>query len=284
MDNFKDNLIEELTNNPLVGDFLVENDIKSYVFEKYLSDLLTFKTEIAKCDSCKSLLTCTQDIKGIQPVLRYENEQIKIIYKECLLKHRYNIKRKQNKLLNALYMPKMIDKADLEDYRNDTPERIEIYQYMMRFLKLYPMGEKMLGMYLQGQYQRGKTYTLAALSNSLSKLGYKVIIAYYPDLVREFKASISKGNLDVIIKELKEVDILMLDDIGGEAQSAWVRDEILGPILQHRLLDELPTFFSSNVGRKELGKYLAINEQKAEKMKAYRIVTRIISLTKEFNM
>ena len=76
----------------------------------------------------------------------------------------------------------------------------------------------------------------------------------------------------------------MLDDIGGEAQSAWVRDEILGPILQHRLLDEMPTFFSSNVERKELGKYLLTNDQTAEKMKAYRIITRIISLTEEFKM
>ena len=76
----------------------------------------------------------------------------------------------------------------------------------------------------------------------------------------------------------------MLDDIGGEGKSAWVRDEILGPILQYRLLVEKPTFFSSNVSRKELGAYMVDNSQKAEQMKAYRIVSRIISLTEEIKM
>jgi primosomal protein DnaI len=76
----------------------------------------------------------------------------------------------------------------------------------------------------------------------------------------------------------------MLDDIGGESQSSWVRDEVLGPILQHRLLDEKPTFFSSNITRNDLPMYMVENKQKAELMKAYRIFARIESLSEEFNM
>lgn len=284
MINFKEDLIEDLTNDSVISDFLVENDISTRIVEDSLNDLLIFKRSIDKCDSCTSLLSCNQDIKGIQPMLKFENNQIKVANKECIYKYEANKKSSQKHLLSALYMPKMIENADLEDYRTNTQARIGIHKYMMKFLKTYSSGKKMKGMYLEGQYQKGKTYTLAALANELSRLGFKVVIAYYPDLVREFKASISKGNLDVIIKQLKEVDILMLDDIGGEAQSAWVRDEILGPILQHRLLDEMPTFFSSNVERKELGKYLVISDQTAEKMKAYRIITRIMSLTEEFKM
>jgi hypothetical protein len=38
------------------------------------------------------------------------------------------------------------------------------------------------------------------------------------------------------------------------------------------------------VARKELGSYMVDNDQKAEKMKGYRIIARIISLTDEFKM
>ena len=120
----------------------------------------------------------------------------------------------------------------------------------------------MLGMYIHGEYQRGKTYTLAALANEITKQGFKVVLAYYPDLVRELKSSIGNNTLESLINKLKQADILMLDDIGGESNSSWVRDEVLGPILQYRLLDEKPTFFSSNLSIKDLALNMTENNQK----------------------
>ena len=46
---------------------------------------------------------------------------------------------------------------------------------------------------------------------------------------------------------LKTSPILMLDDIGAESNSAWFRDEILMIVLEYRMMQELPTFFSSNL-------------------------------------
>jgi len=77
---------------------------------------------------------------------------------------------------------------------------------------------------------------------------------------------------------LKTVEILMLDDIGGESFSAWIRDEILGPVLQHRLLDERPTFFTSNVPPQGLKEYLTMQEKDTEIIKAHRIIERIMNL------
>ena len=111
-----------------------------------------------------------------------------------------------------------------------------------------------------------------------------LIIAYYPDLVREFKSRIGNNTIEELVSRLKTIEILMLDDIGGESSSQWVRDEVLGPILQHRLLDEKPTFFSSNVSRKDLINLLTVNNQKADLMKAARIHARIQSLTEEIDM
>lgn len=280
----KEETIEGLFSDPVLSNFFIDNDLNNEIIENYLPKLLSFKTEKDNCLECTGLNECKQDNVGLEPTLVSEDEKIKLFYKECNFVLAKRTKEKKNQLINAMYMPEMILKADIEDYRNDTENRMEIYRYMMKFLNFYSRGEKMKGMYLTGKYQEGKTYTLAALAKELNKKGFSVILAYYPDLAREVKSSIGNGGLELLIHKLKVVDVLMLDDIGGESQSSWVRDEVLGPILQHRLLDEKPTFFSSNITRNDLPMYMVENKQKAELMKAYRIFARIESLTEEFNM
>ena len=44
-------------------------------------------------------------------------------------------------------------------------------------------------------------------------------------------------------KRIREANILMIDDIGAEEVTPWVRDEVIGPLLHYRMVQELPTFF-----------------------------------------
>lgn len=74
----------------------------------------------------------------------------------------------------------------------------------------------------------------------------------------------------------------MLDDIGAEAMTAWTRDEVLGAILQFRMQEELPTFFSSNYNMKQLEAHLTFTQNgMEEQLKARRIMERIRFLSKE---
>ena len=70
----------------------------------------------------------------------------------------------------------------------------------------------------------------------------------------------------------------MLDDIGAEEITPWVRDEIIGPILHYRMVQELPTFFSSNYNFKELQHHLSVTRDGTELTKAARIMERIKTL------
>ena len=73
----------------------------------------------------------------------------------------------------------------------------------------------------------------------------------------------------------------MLDDIGAEAMSSFVRDDVLGAILQFRMLENLPTFFTSNFDFKQLEHHLTYTQRgEAEEMKAARIMERIKYLAK----
>ena len=71
----------------------------------------------------------------------------------------------------------------------------------------------------------------------------------------------------------------MIDDIGAEEVTPWVRDEVIGPLLHYRMVQELPTFFSSNLNFEELEHHLSITREGAEETKAARIIERIKSLS-----
>lgn len=281
----KEDIIDLLVDDEYLRKFFIDNDLDTNFIEQNIQNLFNFKVEYEKCKNCQGLSSCKQDLKGQEPIIKIQYNKVEYSYQDC----GYNLSRKekqaQNKLIDAMYMPKMIHSATLEDYDfSKGKNRTFVHNKLTSFITLYLNGEKVKGLYLFGQYQQGKTYSLAALANELSKKGVEVIIAYYPDLVREFKSRIGNNTIEEMVSKLKTVEILMLDDIGGESPSQWVRDEVLGPILQHRLLDEKPTFFASNVSQKQLVTLMTLNSQQAELMKAARIHARIKSLSEEIEM
>lgn len=282
--NLVDNIAEELSMDPILKRFFIDHDIPNHTIENHLNDLMVFKQENPRCFDCQGLDFCTQDTLGHQPLLAYENGDIKLYYKECNYLINARRKEREKSLFNAMYMPEMVHAATLSDFHLDSDSRKQIYQKLMQVISKVKLNQETKGLYIHGNYQIGKTYTLAAMANQLAQMSKSVVLAYYPDLVREIKSSIAKGNLEAIIQSLKTCDVLMLDDIGGENPSSWIRDEVLGPILQHRLLDKKLTFFSSNVSMKELPKYMVESAQEAEKLKSYRIYARISSLADEIKM
>jgi primosomal protein DnaI len=142
----------------------------------------------------------------------------------------------------------------------------------------YSKSEYKKGMFLYGSMGSGKTYAMCAIANELAKRGISCAVVYFPELIAEIKASFNKetdGGGDTVEK-LKNVPILMLDDIGSESVTSWMRDEVLGRILNHRMNHELPTFFTSNFNFEQLqSHYEQTNRNEYEPVKAARILERI---------
>src|SRR5699024_11011973 len=80
---------------------------------------------------------------------------------------------------------------------------------------------------------------------------------YMPELVRDISEAIKDQSVEEKVDVFKHAVDLMLDDIGAENQSAWFRGDILGSILQYRMMDQLPLFFTSNYTMKQLEDRLA---------------------------
>ena len=90
---------------------------------------------------------------------------------------------------------------------------------------------------------------------------------YLPEFIRTLKSGFKDGSFERKLERVREANILMLDDIGAEEVTPWVRDEIIGPLLHYRMVHELPTFFSSNFDYSELEHHLSITRDGSEKRK-----------------
>ncbi len=106
---------------------------------------------------------------------------------------------------------------------------------------------------------------LAAIANELAEKEYSSMIVYVPEFVRELKNSLQDQTLEEKLNMVKTTPVLMLDDIGAESMTSWVRDEVIGTVLQHRMSQQLPTFFSSNFSPDELKHHFTYSQREKKK-------------------
>ena len=267
-------------NNPDIKAFLREhrNEITDEMIEKSLSKLYEFKDQSKNCRDCPSLDGCINLMKGYHPELVITRNTIDLVYERCQRKVIEDEKKKNENLIKSLYVPRDILQASFTDFEGDAG-RLDAVDKAATFLMNYEMGKKQKGIYLYGKFGVGKSYLLGAMANELAKKRISSMIVYVPELLREMKSSIADSTLNEKIEALKKEPILMLDDIGAEAVSSWTRDEVLGPILQFRMLENLPTFFTSNFNFQELEHHLTYSQRgEEERMKARRIMERIKGL------
>ncbi|UII55136.1 primosomal protein DnaI [Cytobacillus spongiae] len=275
---------KQIMTHPEVRAFLIKHkhELTEEIVEKNLMKLYEYSKQSKECNQCPSLDGCINLMKGYDPELVLQRGAITIQYHECPRKVMHDERKKNEKLIQSLYIPKDILQASFGDIRiqEETPERIEAVSQAMAFVEDYEVGKKQKGLYLHGKFGVGKSYLLGAVANELAKKKVSTMIIYVPELLREMKSSIADSTLNTKIETIKKVPVIMFDDIGAETMSSWSRDEVLGPILQFRMLENLPTFFSSNFDYQELEHHLTYSQRgEEEKMKARRIMERIKYLT-----
>lgn len=252
---------------------------------KYTTKLEKSSSELSNCRNCKNLMECKNEVCGYIYYPEPLEKDLEFSYVPCKYKLELD---KQNSYLDNIYyfnIPKKIKYARMKDIDTSDKNRFEVIKWLQDFIKNYLQGNKKKGLYLSGNFGCGKTYLLSAMLNELAKEGHSVAIVYYPELLRSLKESF---NYPAEYKEkfnlLKNVELLLLDDIGADTVTEWSRDEVLGTILQYRMEESLPTFFTSNLTILELEEHLAVTNKEVDKVKARRIIERIKQLTENLIM
>ncbi len=256
-----------------------KEELTPEAIRKGMSALLEFRMER---DARKN----NKEVKapGLEPCLEVHNGFILVNYKRTEEAIREERERKRKRLIHSINMPKNIAEARFSDTAL-TPERQDVIGELLKFINSYKPNstEYQKGLYLAGPFGVGKTYMMGALANELSENGVETTLVNVPTYSAEIKQAIATNTVEAKLVSIKNTPILVLDDIGAEMNSAWFRDEVLMVILQHRMLQELPTFFTSNFTIDQLEAHFAhSNKGDQELLKAKRLIERIRFLAKEY--
>ncbi|MBQ7136701.1 MAG: primosomal protein DnaI [Bacilli bacterium] len=239
---------------------------------KYTSRLKEASLEFHHCLNCKGLGECKNKVKGFALVPSKDNNRVSFSYKSCNYKNKESYKEN----VELFDVPYAIKNASLKDLYKDK-NRIELIKKMKSYLSNY-FGTKEKAIYLHGSFGSGKTYLIAALINELAKKDVKGIVIHLPEFLRGLKESFSSDYSEKF-DAIKKVPVLLIDDIGAEYLTNWARDEVLEPILQYRMDENLATFFTSNFTMEELESHLSVTSNSIDRVKAKRIIERIKQLS-----
>lgn len=240
--------------------------------KKHTSKLEETVEELNNCKNCKGLFECKNRMNGHVSYPKYE-DKLFFTYIPC------KYEKKHVETLSS----KELDNARMKDIDITDSNRTKVIKLLKTFYDNYNQDGNEKGLYLHGSFGGGKTYLIAALFNELRiNKNASTEIIYFPEILRTLKDDWSLYNSK--INYYQSVDLLLIDDIGAEKVSEWGRDEILGTILQSRMNNKMPTFFTSNLDIKELESHLAGSKSGDDQFKARRIIERINQLTIDVEM
>lgn len=280
--DLKQNFIKKLDDKRFVS-LINTLDCSDEVLMKYTSNLEDAAIEFDNCKNCKCLEECKNKMEGYVYIPKEKNNTLIFEYLACPYKLAEIKKNEYKEHIKLFETPKSLTEASMKNILADDKNRIEVIKYFKYFMDHYNDLDKPKGVYLYGSFGTGKSYLVAALLNELAKKDIDCAIVYVPEFLRLLKSSFTSDYEDKY-NYIKKVSVLLLDDIGAENLTQWSRDEILGTILQYRMDEKLPTFFTSNLDLTQLEEHFAMTSSGTDKIKARRIVERIMYLSKEFKL
>lgn len=270
----------EVLSDPEIKHILKEHtELTNQDINRQLMKLYEYATQNKDCNNCPT--GCQNNIlAGYKPRMTIVGKEVQLTYEKCKYTIQKENQQKKSSLIKSLYMPKDILGASLSELDHKDPDRHDAIREVVHYVNQLKEDRPKKGLYFYGPFGVGKTYFLGAIANELADKNIASMLIYMPEFVREIKSSFKDDSLNEKIDQFKKIPVLMIDDIGAESISAWFRDEVLGSILQYRMMEGLPVFFSSNYNLDQLEKHLAVSTKgDVEELKAGRIIERIRQLS-----
>ena len=275
---------QEILADPEVAQFIQEQALTEKTIELSISKFFEYIKERDKWLNGDEAYIA----KGYKPLLIMNEGYADVSYEETAELVEAQRQEAIRRRMHLVELPASLKHATLAPNQKDsvilTRSRTEILSLMSDFIGNFHSPTKK-GLYVYGDFGVGKSFLLAALAHDLSeKYSVATTMIHYPSFVVNVKNAIQSGQVKTEIDTVKKADILILDDIGAEQHSPWVRDDVLQVILQHRMQENLPTFFTSNFSLVDLEKRLSQGKAGDESWQAKRVMERIRFLAKEVHL
>lgn len=279
INDYKQQMMNEVINDEIIKKFIVENKIPAETYVNHFSKFLNSYESINKCNNCKGLNECKQDQIGEFISLKYIDPVI--LNDVCYCPYYLNKLKQDNISKSFVYsdIPSHLSNLSMSNVEL-TDDVIKAYWALCT--KILD-GEENKGLYVYGDLGVGKTYMCIALANSLASKGEKVGFIKCNDFINEMrKLTINDSyRYESIMKSIKQVKYLFVDDIGAETVSSYSRDDVLFTILDYRMENNLTTMFTSNLSKEDLLKHYTYEKNdNSSLIRAKRLMERIDILSR----
>jgi DNA replication protein DnaC len=151
--------------------------------------------------------------------------------------------RKQLLELSQVERLQRFEWASFENYDFTMPGVAQAYRVAYKYA-IKPKG----WLVLTGPNGCGKTHLAVAIVKERLALGERVLFQTVPDLLDYLRSAFNpkaEEVYDQLFARLREIDLLVLDDLGAEQSTSWANEKLF-QLLNHRYNAMLPTVITSN--------------------------------------
>lgn len=128
------------------------------------------------------------------------------------------------------------------------------YEVCRRYVDTKAYDSEKNGLIICGAYGTGKTHLAASIANYAVDNGIPTLFDTYGGHLEKLKAEFATDREPRYLNLMRNVDILILDDVGKEKQTEW-SESIMFDVINHRYENMKPVIITSNFSSRELESY-----------------------------
>jgi len=268
----KSSISDELLSKREIKNIIEKLDVGMEEFDYYLGYFLSYYEDKVCCKKCKDLDSCQKEIKGtVLNLVRKEDNSIEREFTLCP-------KREEQRKINNNYLIRDFNDELLSIDVDSMENKKGRFEYEKKIMEIDSIKASE-GMFISGPSSSGKSYPLIALCNEFVKEDKTCAFVDVKTFIESLKNTFSfnKENYVKLMDTVKNVNILVLDNLGEEKQSEWVRDDVISTIIDYRNKNNSLTFITSCYTLEELEKMYNVSKTNTEmgKIKSRKFIEKI---------
>jgi primosomal protein DnaI len=274
--------VSSLMKDPVIQEVMQKQQVDKTDITNNWADFLNYQEDYYVCNHCLKLEDCPKVSKGMRYVLEMQEGQSTLLLKPC----RYGeIQFENQNILNHIVLKNVDERIVLTTtdkltiLKQDTGNEKNVFSTLANYVK-QPTDK---GFYLYGNSGIGKSTLMGWLVRSLiSKQGVKCGFIHFPTFLIDLKNKFGEEGIHESMELMKNLEYLVIDDIGGENVTVWSRDEILSSVLAYRGQSGKATFFTSNYSLAQLSELYILKN--GDTLRVNRLLERMKAVSNELEL
>lgn len=190
----------------------------------------------------------------------YDLKKLRMLEEEKKLELMQEFSSKVEKIIKNSKMSKRNLNYKFDNFETSNSNK-KVFDNLKNYSEKLVKGIEKKGLVLVGNNGVGKTHLACSIANELIENGIPVIYGTLINLLAELRNSYdTENNISEmeIIKLYKNVDLLIIDDLGKEKPSEWGLEKVF-TIINSRYENNLPVIITTNYNQNSLLERLSLN-------------------------